>query len=64
MHAMTRYPLEALGQGKLRSGGVAGRKLRYAVMEIWPSWGVGLPHAQHHGWDWIREAWGENVSGA
>ena len=41
-HAMKRYSPEALGQGNARSGGVAARRLRYEVLDKWPSWALAL----------------------
>ena len=41
-HAMKRYSPEALGQGKARSGGKAARRLRYEVLDKWPSWALAL----------------------
>ena len=56
-HAVTQYPLEELGKGRSRGGGVAAKKRRWEVLDRLARLGQGLSPAQRNDFKWFKEAW-------
>ena len=55
--AIKRYSPEHLGQGSRNGGGVAGRKLRFEVLDRMAKLGTGLSARQKNDWQWFKESW-------
>ena len=57
--AIKRYAPRALGQDSRTGGGVAGRKMRFEVLDRLAKIGVGLSAPQKSDWSWFKESWDE-----
>ena len=56
-YAMERIAPDALGHGHATAKGVAGRKLRFEVLDRLSRLGTGLSPAQRNDWAWFRNSW-------
>ena len=57
--AIKRYAPKALGQDSRSGGGVAGRKMRFEVLDRLAKIGSGLSAPQKSDWSWFKESWGQ-----
>ena len=60
-HSIENVSLASMGEGKRNSGGVAGRKVRYHVLDRLANLGAGLSPAQRNDFVWFKESWDDRM---